>query len=99
MCKEIILSVEDNASLVAKISIDFVVKPLNDPPLITITTPIPHPENKLSVATLTANDVENDVLTWSLIGGLDSNRFQLTNSGILSFIGGAPERQCQRRVP
>ena len=88
---QIILSVEDNASLVAKISIEFVVKPMNDAPIITTTSPILHPENQLSVATLTATDVENDVLTWSLVGGLDANRFQLTNSGILSFAGVGPD--------
>ena len=91
---QIILSVEDNASLVAKISINFVVKPMNDAPIITTTSPVLHTENKLSVTTLTATDVENDVLTWSLIGGLDANRFQLTNSGILSFTGGAPDYEA-----
>ena len=86
---QITLQIDDNASLSAQISIEFIIEPLNDAPVITTSALIQSPENQLSVSTLTADDVDQDVLIWSLIGGTDIDRFQLTNSGILNFIGGA----------
>ena len=88
---QITLQIDDNASLSAQISIEFIIEPLNDAPVITTSALIQSPENQLSVSTLTADDVDQDVLIWSLIGGTDIDRFQLTNSGILNFIGGAPD--------
>ena len=66
---QITLQIEDNASLSAQISIEFIIEPLNDAPVITTSALIQSPENQLSVSTLTADDVDQDVLIWSLIGG------------------------------
>ena len=88
---QITLRVEDNVSLFAEISIEFIVEPVNDAPIISTATSIDHPENEINVLTFSADDYDGDVLTWSLIGGSDQGRFQLSNNGMLSFSGTAPD--------
>ena len=88
---QITLRLEDNVSLFADVSIEFIVLPVNDAPSLTTALSIDHPENEMDVITLAADDIEGDVLTWSLIGGGDQTRFQLSNNGMLSFIGNAPD--------
>ena len=87
----ITLQVEDNASLTARLSLEFLVEQVNDSPVITTLEEILHPENEINIITLEADDVEMDILTWELVGGLDANRFQLAKNGMLSFLDSAPD--------
>ena len=88
---QITLRVEDNVSLFADVSIEFIVDPINDAPIISTAASIDHPENEINVLTFAADDYDGDVLTWSLIDGSDQGRFQLSNNGMLSFSGTAPD--------
>lgn len=88
---QVTLQIEDDAFLTARLTVEFVVQPVNDGPVVSTASLISHPENERVVLTLEADDVEDDDLTWRLIGGLDAERFQLSNSGILSFIATAPD--------
>jgi hypothetical protein len=45
------------------------------------------PENNTAVTTVTATDLQNDVLAFSIIGGADAARFQINAAtGVLSFV-------------
>jgi hypothetical protein len=88
---QITLRVKDDVNLFADVSIEFIVDPLNDAPIISTAASIDHPENEINVLTFAADDYDGDVLTWSLIGGSDQSRFQLSNNGMLSFSGTAPD--------
>ncbi|MFL2911979.1 MAG: cadherin domain-containing protein [Opitutales bacterium] len=88
---QITLRVKDDVSLFADVSIEFIVDPLNDAPIISTAASVDHPENEMNVLTFAADDYDGDVLTWSLIGGSDQGRFQLSNNGMLSFSGTAPD--------
>ncbi|AFZ51180.1 Cadherin domain-containing protein [Dactylococcopsis salina PCC 8305] len=68
----------------------FEVEILNTAPTVDdITTSVP--ENSTAVTTITANDPENDPLTFSISGGVDGNFFAIdANTGELSFVS-APD--------
>lgn len=65
--------------------------PCNKPPVITsngggTTATINVPENQTGVTTVTATDPDADVLSFSVTGGADANKFSLnTTSGLLTF--------------
>ncbi len=56
-------------------------------PEITTTSPILVSENETAVATLTADDSDTTAgeLIWSKTGGADSDKFSLTEAGVLTF--------------
>ena len=57
------------------------------PPQITSETAFTVDEGSTDVTTLTATDLENDPLTWSIPtgGGADADAFSLTAAGVLTF--------------
>ena len=57
------------------------------PPQITSATAFTVDEGSTAVTTLTATDLENDPLTWSIPtgGGADADAFSLTAAGVLTF--------------
>ena len=59
----------------------------NSPPTITSSAGLTAPENGTAIATLTATDPdEGDVLTWTIVGGTDQAKFNLTTGGVLTFL-------------
>ena len=58
---------------------------MNNPPVITTTSPQAAAENTRAVAMLAATDADNDSLTWSKNGGADAGTFALTPGGVLTF--------------
>ncbi len=63
------------------------VTDVNEAPAITSAATFSRAENGVAVATLTATDPDaNTTLTWSIVGGADSNKFQINaQTGALSF--------------
>ena len=60
---------------------------VNNPPVITTTSPISIHENQTAVATLTATDSDDDPITgWSISDGADGTLFSLTKGGVLTFV-------------
>ena len=57
----------------------------NRAPEITTTSPVIVEENQTAVATLKATDGDGDDLSWSVNGGADAGRFDLTEAGGLTF--------------
>ena len=62
----------------------------NTAPVITTTSPVETPENRIEVATLAATDADGDPITWTKTGGADTARFALTSAGVLTFVA-APD--------
>ncbi len=61
--------------------------PVNVPPVFTSAATASVPENSTgTIYTATASDQNNDPLTFSLAGGADQARFQITAGGALSFV-------------
>lgn len=64
----------------------------NEPPVITsngggASAALSIPENTTAVTTVTATDPDNDALTYSISGGLDSAKFSINaTTGVLTFI-------------
>ncbi len=74
---------EEAVSRVARY--DITVTPDNDAPGFSSSSSVFFAENSTSaVVTLTATDVENDTITFSITGGSDSNSFTLNNA-VLAF--------------
>ena len=88
---QVTLEVQDTANLKAQISISYSIIQVNDAPEITTQTDITHLENLSIITTLEASDLENDTLTWALVGGADQAFFSLSADGVLSFAGDAPD--------
>ena len=63
-----------------------VVVSRNRTPQITTTSPISVEEHDTSVATLEAIDADNHEKNWSIIGGADEAKFNLTTRGELTFV-------------
>ena len=66
------------------------ITPVNDAPTIisngaTNTANINVVENTKAVTTVMASDIENDTISYSISGGADSAKFNMTN-GVLTFI-------------
>jgi VCBS repeat-containing protein len=59
---------------------------INEAPIITSPNSFSAAENNTVIAGLTATDPEGAGLTWSIIGGADRTKFNLTSNGILTFI-------------
>ncbi len=62
------------------------VASVNDAPVITSAANLEFTDGVAEVNQLTATDIENDPLTYSITGGDDQALFNLTSSGLLSFI-------------
>ena len=59
---------------------------VNEAPGITSVNSQSADENQTTIATISANDPENNTLSYSLSGGADLSKFTIdTNSGLLSF--------------
>lgn len=63
--------------------------PPQEAPEITSGSIFSVPEGATAIATLTATDGDTNAadLTWSIVGGDDSNHFSVTDAGALSFSG------------
>ena len=85
------LEVQDTANLKAQISISYTIMQVNDAPEVTTQTDLAHLENLSTITTLEASDLENDILTWALVGGADRAFFSISADGVLSFVGDAPD--------
>ncbi|MCO6043652.1 cadherin domain-containing protein [Aeoliella sp. ICT_H6.2] len=61
---------------------------INTPPVFTSPAAVDVPENSTSVMTVTADDAEAppQVVTFSIAGGADQDKFAITSDGELSFI-------------
>ena len=57
----------------------------NRAPVITTTSPVSVSEDQTTVATLAATDADGDGIRWSMNGGADAQRFELTADGVLTF--------------
>ena len=74
-------------TFLAEQQVQVVTAPLNQPPTITSTNTPTVSENQTNVLNLSANDPENDTLSFSIIGGADDSKFTLDSlSGELNFI-------------
>ncbi|WP_298622295.1 DUF4347 domain-containing protein, partial [uncultured Zoogloea sp.] len=89
------LTVSDGTGLTsAPAVVSMAVTAVNDPPIITSngggsSAAISMAENNTTVSVVAAADAENDVLTYSIVGGVDSARFNIDpSSGVLRFISG-----------
>ncbi|MDT8421905.1 MAG: tandem-95 repeat protein, partial [Desulfuromonadales bacterium] len=77
-------------------TVNVTINPVNDPPAITSngggdTAAVNIAEHSTAVTTVTAADVDGDILTYSITGGADAALFQIDGaSGALSFIA-APD--------
>ncbi|MEA3008688.1 MAG: hypothetical protein QOJ91_380 [Sphingomonadales bacterium] len=92
---EVTVSVSDGFNPADTQALFITVTDANDPPVITsngggFLASVSVPENQLAVTTVTASDLENAVLTYSITGGADSARFTLNaQTGVLSFVSAA----------
>ena len=69
----------------ASINVTITVTDINEPPVVTGTTTTEYAENDNRwVETYTADDPENDDITWSLSGS-DENDFEISQGGVLDF--------------
>ncbi|HEX8624721.1 MAG TPA: cadherin domain-containing protein [Allosphingosinicella sp.] len=98
---EVIVSVSDGFEPADTQAISITVTDANDVPVITsngggVLASVSMPENQLSVTTVTAFDVENGALIYSIAGGADAGLFAIdAQSGLLSFVS-APDREAPR---
>ena len=69
------------------VTVSVTITPVNDAPVITTASgTVSVDENTTAVLTLTATDVENDTLAWSIAGGADAAAFSIDSaSGALVF--------------
>ena len=74
----------------ATMDITIAVEDVDDPPTITSGTAFAAPENQKDVGTVTATDVDSDVLVFSL----ESNQLSITSDGILAFVD-APDYEVK----
>ncbi len=76
----------DNEGAVSRVArYDITVTAINDTPVFSSSSRVFIAENSTStVVTLTATDIGNDTITFSIIGGSDSNSFTLNNA-VLAF--------------
>jgi predicted outer membrane repeat protein len=85
---EVTVQASDGAGGAATQSLMVTVTPLNDNrPVITSPDAVSVPENTTTVLTVTATDADlpPQTLTYSIVGGVDLARFNITTSGLLSF--------------
>ena len=66
-------------------TIEVTVAPINDAPVINAVSEFSVNETIQSVATISATDVDQDDLTYSL-SGTDADLFAISSSGALSFV-------------
>jgi hypothetical protein len=61
---------------------------MNSPPVITSPDSVNVPENTTSVLTVTAIDANAppQMVTFSIVGGVDQSKFSITSGGALSFV-------------
>ena len=64
--------------------VSLTISPVQDDPVINISSSISTPENVLSVTTISISDVDEDELTLTL-SGTDANAFNLSSENELSF--------------
>jgi serralysin len=70
----------------ATMEITIAIEDVDDPPVITSIATFSAPENQTAVGTVTATDVDSEVLIFSL----DSDQLNITSDGVLSFVN-APD--------
>ena len=75
------------ASLATDGLLSFTPPPANTAPAITSGGAFSVPENSTGVTTVTATDAEGNVLTYSISGGSDADKFWIdSGTGILTFV-------------
>lgn len=74
----------------ATMDITIAIEDVDDPPTITSGTAFAAPENQKDVGTVTATDVDSDVLVFSL----ESDQLSITSDGILAFVD-APDYEAK----
>ena len=86
---EIQVTASDNNGLTTIQSIFVTVTPVNEhSPVITSPVEYDVRENRTSIGTIVATDVDlpNQVLTYSIVGGVDADHFELNSTtGVLTF--------------
>jgi hypothetical protein len=98
---DVIVSVSDGFNPADIQVLSITVTDANDAPVITsngggFLASVSMPENQLAVTTVTAADVENGPLAYSIAGGADAALFAINaQSGLLSFLA-APDREAPR---
>jgi serralysin len=85
---EVIVQASDGKGGVTTQTIRVTVSPVNDNrPLITSPDAVSVAENTTAVLTVTATDADlpPQAITFSIVGGADQSRFNITSGGVLSF--------------
>ncbi|RDC63171.1 lectin-like domain-containing protein [Adhaeribacter pallidiroseus] len=59
---------------------------VNEPPIFTTPAALSVAENNTAVTTLAATDPENNSITYTITGGADAGKFNLTSAGVLTFL-------------
>ncbi len=80
------VTVSDGANVVVQV-IEVSVSNVNDnAPYFTSTDTAIIAENSLTITRIVATDIDGDVLTYSIVGGVDKDAFRLdSNNGLLNF--------------
>ncbi len=85
---EITLTVSDDIDTVTQ-DIIINILDINESPTITSNSTVNVEENTQFVLTITATDIDNNTLLYSISGGVDQALFTIdANSGVLSFVTG-----------
>jgi hypothetical protein len=85
---EVVVEASDGRGGITTQTIRVTVTPVNDNrPVITSPDAVSVAENTTTVLTVTASDADlpPQSLTYSIVGGVDQARFNMTTSGVLSF--------------
>ena len=85
---EVVVQASDGSGGITVQTILVTVTPVNDnPPVITTAGAMNVPENSTAVLTVAATDADlpSHAVTFSIIGGADQAKFNITSGGMLSF--------------
>lgn len=77
--------VTDGGGLTDSLTFNVTLDDVNEAPTFTSSATPSAPENQTAITTVTATDPENDTLTFSKNGGADSEFFNVSSAGVVTF--------------